>query len=85
MFILKVNSYSLTKKRYDYYDPCFTNKEKKTALSHLCVCTCAQLLSHVQLFVTSWTAVCQLPLSMGFSRQEYWSGLLVPTPVDLPN
>ena len=52
--------------RYDYYDPYFTNEEK-TALPHMCVCvclcvcacacahTCVQLLSHVQLFVTSWT------------------------------
>ena len=33
-----------------------------------------QLLSSVQLFVTPWTATCQAPLSMEFSRQEYWSG-----------
>jgi len=32
-----------------------------------------------------WTVVCQAPLSMGFSRQEYWSGLLVPSPRNLPN
>ena len=32
--------------------------------------------SHVQLFVTPWTIVCQAPLSMGFSRQEHWSGLV---------
>ena len=31
--------------------------------------------SHVWLFVTLWTVACQIPLSMGFSRQEYWSGL----------
>ena len=30
--------------------------------------------------VTTWTVVCQAPLSMGFSRQEYWSGLLFPSP-----
>ena len=34
-----------------------------------------QLLSHVQLFVTLWTLACQVPLSVGFSRQVYWSGL----------
>ena len=34
---------------------------------------CAQLLSHVQLFGTPWTVSCQAPLSMEFSRQEYWS------------
>ena len=37
-------------------------------------------LSHVQLFATPWTAAYQAPLSMGFSRQEYWSGLLLPSP-----
>ena len=38
-------------------------------------------LSHVQLVVTPWTAAYQAPLSMGFSRQEYWSGLTLPSPV----
>ena len=41
-------------------------------------------LSHVQLFVTQWTVTCQAPLSMEFSRQEYWSGLPFPSPEDLP-
>ena len=41
--------------------------------------------SHVRLFATLWTVVCQTPLSMGFSRQEYWSGLLCPPPGDLPD
>ena len=44
-----------------------------------------KLLSHVRLFVTLWTVAYQAPLSMGFSRQEYWSGLSVPSPGDLPN
>ena len=38
-----------------------------------------KLLSHAQLFVTPWTLVCQAALSMGFSRQEYWSGLQFPS------
>ena len=42
-------------------------------------------LSCVQLFAASWTVICQAPLSMGFSRQEYWSGLPFPSPGDLPN
>ena len=42
-------------------------------------------LSCVRLFVTSWTAAHQAPQSMGFSRQEYWSGLPFPSPGDLPN
>ena len=41
--------------------------------------------SHVGLFVTLWTVACLAPLSMGFSRQEYWSGLPCPPPGDLPN
>ena len=44
----------------------------------------ACVLSCVWLFATPWTVACQAPLSMGFSRQEYWSGLLFPSP-DLPN
>ena len=41
--------------------------------------------SQVQLFMTLWTIAHQTPLSMGFSRQEYWSGLLCPPPGDLPD
>ena len=43
------------------------------------------LLSHGQLFVTPQTIACQVPLSMDFSRQEYWSGLPFSSPGDLPN
>ena len=42
-------------------------------------------LSRVQLFAALWTAARQAPLSMGFSRQEYWSGVPVPSPGDPPN
>ena len=42
-------------------------------------------LSRVQLFVTPWTVAHQAPLSTGFSRQEYWSGLPFPPPRDLPD
>ena len=41
------------------------------------------LFSRVQLFATLWTAVCQAPLSMGFSRQEDWSGQPYASPGDL--
>ena len=41
--------------------------------------------SHVRLFETQWTVACQAPLSMGFSRQEYWSGLPCPPPGNLPD
>ena len=40
--------------------------------------------SHVQLFATLWSVTRQVPLSMGFSQQEYWSGLSFPPPDDLP-
>ena len=42
-------------------------------------------LSHVRLFATPWTVAYQASPSMGFSRQEYWSGLPFPSPGDLPN
>ena len=49
---------------------------------YACMLTC---LSGVQLFVNLWTGACQAPLSMGFSRQEYWSRLPCPPPGDLPD
>ena len=41
--------------------------------------------SRVQLFATAWTVACQAPLPLGFSRQEYWSGLPCPPPTYPPN
>ena len=49
-------------------------------LTDVCVC----VLSHIQLFATPWTVAHQAPLSMEFSRQEYWSGLPFHTPGGLP-
>ena len=46
---------------------------------------CAQSLSRVWLFAKLWTIACQATLSMGFSRQEYWGGLLFPPPGNLPD
>ena len=43
------------------------------------------LFSHVCLFVNPWTVAPQAPQSMGFSRQEYWSEFLVPSPGNLPD
>ena len=42
-------------------------------------------LSRVRLFVTPWTVAHQVPLSVGFPKQEYWRGLPLPTPEDLPH
>ena len=47
-----------------------------------CVPSC---FSHIRLCATSWTVARQAPLSMGLSRQEYWSGLPCPPPRDLPD
>ena len=44
---------------------------------------CLSVIS--QLFATPWTVACKAPLSMGFSRQKYWSGLPFPSPGDLPD
>ena len=51
--------------------------------SHPCVH--ARELSHIQLFATAWTIARQAPLFMEFSRQQYWSGLLFPSPEDPPD
>ena len=49
-----------------------------------CLILCISV-SRVRPLVTPWTVTRQAPLSMGFSRQEYWSGLSFPTPRDLPD
>ena len=46
---------------------------------------CISYFSHFWLCVTLWTVACQPPLSMGFSRQEYWGGLPFPPPRDHPD
>ena len=51
---------------------------------YICVCVLSNF-SYVLLLVTLWTVSPQAPLSMGFSRQEYWSGLPFPPPGDLPD
>ena len=42
-------------------------------------------LSRVRLLATPWTVAYQAPPSMGFSRQEYWSGVPLPSPYEVPN
>ena len=46
---------------------------------------CMLSFSHFRLFVTPWTVACQAPISMKFSRQQYWSGLPCFPPGDLPD
>ena len=62
------------------------NAGSETSLVCVCVCVCVCVYSVVSnYFVTPWTVACQDPLTMEFSRQEYWSGLLFPSPGDLPD
>ena len=61
-----------------------TPKTPKSPLrKQVAVCVC--VFSDVHLFVTPWTTACQAPLSMGFRRQEYWSGLSFPSSGNLLN
>ena len=57
----------------------------RSALFQLVKWSEVKSLSRVLLFATPWTVAHQAPPSMGFSRQEYWSGLPFPSPGDLPN
>ena len=56
--------------------------DKFVSPSNVCVLSC---FSNVQLFAILWTVAPQAPLSSGFFRQEYWSGLPFPPPGDLPD
>ena len=63
-----------------------TLKPTTKALMSPIFCACVlSHFSHVWLFETLWAVACQAPLSIGFSRQEYWSELPCPPPGDLPN
>ena len=59
--------------------------ESYRQMKHSIDCAVLNCFSPVRLFVTLWTVACQVPLSMGFFRQEYWSGLPCPPPGDLLN
>ena len=71
-----------------YISPVCTHRQTpckpQSSRSHPARCVLSRF-SHVQLFITPWTVAHQAPLSMGFYRQEYWSGLPCPFPEDLPN
>ena len=47
-------------------------------------CVCLRSVAKLCFFATSWTVACQAPLSIGFSKQEYWSGLPFPPPGHIP-
>ena len=62
-----------------------TNKETlemlKLCFSSIAIMVIVKSLTRVRLFATPWTIADQVPLSMGFSRQDYWSGLPFPSPI----
>ena len=62
---------------------CTENGEPEEILGYGWLCAC--ILGRVWLFLTPWTVAHQAPLSMEFSRQEYWSGLPFPSPGELPD
>ena len=59
--------------------------KRRLVVSYCCHIRQVKSLSRVQLFVPLWTVAYQAPPSMGFSRQESWSGLPFPSPGDLPD
>ena len=61
------------------------NSEAMVQKPLFCRKTKVESLSHVQLFATPWTVAYQALMSLGFSRQEYWSRLPFPSPGDLPD
>ena len=59
-------------------------REAMSNVKHVCACVLS-CFSCIRFCATLRTIACQAPLSMGFSRQEYWSGLPCPPPGDLPD
>ena len=65
-----------------FHQVCSTEYLSSLTVMNLCLCVCMYVcvLSRVRLFATWWTVACQVPLAMKFLYQEYWSGLLFPSP-----
>ena len=78
-----VNSWVSHTKLWDGYQICLVTSLRADLIS-VWVCVRARTVMS-WLFATPWTVAHQAPLSMGFSRQEYWSGLPLPSPGALPN
>ena len=68
-----------------YADDTTLMAESEEELKSLLMKVKVKSLGHVRLFATLWTVAYQASLSIGFSRQGYWSGLPFPSPGDLPN
>ena len=82
LFFFLAVPHSLHDLRSPTKDWTWTTTGKVLSSNHLCVISC---FSRIQLFATLWTVACQGLVSIGFSRQESWSGLPCPPPGDLPN
>ena len=67
--------WSLDQQHQHYLETCVRNTDFYTPLLGVCMLSC---FSPVQLYANLWTIACQAPLSMGFSKQEYWIGLRFP-------
>ena len=78
-------SFSVKKEGGERKKASFTAQHSIQGQALWCVIGFVCVLSHVWLFETPWTAAHQAPLSMGFSRKEYWSGLPFPIPGHLPD
>ena len=63
------------------WSPCM----HKYTHTYICVCVCVLVTQSCLTLCDPWTVTCQAPVSTGFPRQKYWSGLPFPTPGDLPN
>ena len=74
---------SRSSQRTELRSLCSTDASHELSIFHTRVCVLS-FFSHVRLFATPWTVAHQAPLSLGFSRQEYWSALLCPPPGNLP-
>ena len=75
-----INELTLLSKDNMYIHPNFTKEEM-----HVANVMYAKSLQSCLRSATRWSVACQAPLSMEFSRQEYWSGLPFPSPEDLPH
>ena len=87
VFLVMYSAYKLNK-HSDNMQPCHTPFPNRLICLSYVHEHIKNMLSHfscVLLFVTLWAVACQAPLSMGFSRQEHWSGLSCPSPGDLPD
>ena len=83
-FQLKYSSPQILVRKNEVYGRVDRNGAMNASIPSTLAGTLAKLIQLVWLLVTRWTVACQAPLSVGFSRQEYWSGLPFPSPGIFP-